>query len=109
VDEAAQALSVTFAMRRAGEQGELNIAAGFVPGAECAGGDVFADALLGAAEKGEFPIVNRACAIGRQVCDPTAFDEGIHDALNAVFDEVRAVHQDHAGIAFARRRNQPLD
>ena len=52
-------------------------------------------------EKGEFPIVNGARAVGGQVGHPAALDEPVHDPHRAVLDQVRAIHQDHAGIPLA--------
>lgn len=62
-------------------------------------------ALLAAAQKRQFPIVDRARAIGRQVRQPALPDELIHDLHQAVLHQVRAVHQDHAGIALAGGRD----
>ena len=50
-DESAEAAAVAFVAQRAGQQGKMNVASGFVPRAERAGRDVFADALFRAAEK----------------------------------------------------------
>lgn len=79
----------------------MDVTAGFVPGAKGAGGDVFADAFFRAAEEGKFPIVNGAGAVGREVGDPAALDEGIDDAVRAIFHEMRAIHENDAGIARA--------
>ena len=46
--------------------------------------------------------MNRACAVGGEVRDPTLFHQFDDDALRAVFYEVRAVHEDDAGVALAR-------
>jgi hypothetical protein len=50
LDEAAEGFAVAFGTESADEEGEVDVAAGFVPGAKGAGGDVFADAFGGAAE-----------------------------------------------------------
>ena len=102
-DESPEAAAVTFSAQRAGEQREMNAAAGFVPRAKRAGGDVFPHAFFGAAEEGEFPIVNRAGAIGGEVRDPSALDQRVHDAVRAVFYQMRAVHENDTGVARARR------
>jgi len=44
--------------------------------------------------------VDRARAIGGQMGDPAALTRAVHDAQSAVFDEVRAVEQHNARIAF---------
>ena len=79
-DEAAEAAAIAFAAQRAGQQRQMDAAAGFVPGAEGAGGDILPDAFLGAAEEGEFPIVNGAGAVGGEVGDPAVLDEPVDDA-----------------------------
>src|SRR3569833_4294715 len=80
----------------------MNAAAGFIPRPERAGFDILAHAFFRATEKREFPIVNRACAVGGEVCDPTLFHQFDDDALRAVLHEVRPVHEDDAGVALAR-------
>src|ERR1039458_7931190 len=62
-NEATEAAAVTFVVEGAGQQREVDAAPGFVPGAKRASGDILLYALLGAAEEGEFPIVDRAGAI----------------------------------------------
>src|SRR5207247_669815 len=46
----------TFAAQSAGKQREVNVATGFVPGAECARGNVVPHAFRRAAEEREFPV-----------------------------------------------------
>src|SRR3954467_8575618 len=54
IDEAAERPTEAFAVDAADEQGEMDVAPSFVPGAEGAGGDVVTNAFGGAAEEGEF-------------------------------------------------------
>src|SRR6266404_354343 len=83
----------------------MNESACFVPGAECSRLHIVSDALFGAPEKSQLPIVNRARAISCEVRDPTLFNEPINDLHRPVFDQMRAIHQDHAGIPLAGRRD----
>ena len=69
----------------------MDAAASFSPGAESASGNVFLHAFLGAPEKGKFPVVNGARAVGGEMGNRTAFDEPVDDAQGAVFDQVRTV------------------
>ena len=69
LDEAAEALPVTFGAQRAGQQRQVDAAPGLLPSAERAGGDVLPHALFRAAKESEFPIVNRAGAVGGKVRD----------------------------------------
>ena len=55
----------------------MDVAAGFVPGAEAAGGDVIADTLGGAAEEREFPIVNDARAVCGEMGHPAMIEKTI--------------------------------
>ena len=83
----------------------MNVTPGFVPCAKGAGGDILPHAFLGAPEEREFPIVNRARAVGGEMRDPSLFDKRIHDAVRAVLHEVCAIHEDDAGIALSRGGN----
>src|SRR5438046_449880 len=67
VDEATEGTAEALTVNAADQEREMDVAAGFVPGAEGAGSDVLADALGGAAEEREFPIVNDACAVGGEM------------------------------------------
>ena len=90
-DEAPEALAVAFFVQRAGQQSQVDAAAGFIPGAERAGGDISSHALGGAAQEGEFPVVNRTRAVCAEMGYPAGFHQGNHDARAAVLDEMRAV------------------
>ena len=70
--EPAQAAAISFVAQRAGQQRQMNAAPRLVPGAERAGRDILAHALLGAPEKRQFPIVNRPRAVGGEVRHPAA-------------------------------------
>src|SRR2546427_9223656 len=77
VDKPSKRTAEAFAIDASDQQCEMNVAAGFVPGAEAAGGDVIADTLGGAAEEREFPIVNDACAVRGQVRHPAVIEDMI--------------------------------
>ena len=74
----------------------MDVAAGFVPGAEAAAGDAVADAFGRAAQPGIFPIVDRAGAVGGQVGEPAVGHHAVEDQGGAVAEQVGAVDQHHA-------------
>src|SRR4051812_13151565 len=100
-DETAEAAAIAFIAQCPCEECEMDVAAGFLPCAERAGGHVLADAFFGAPKKCEFPIMNGARAIGREMCDPAALHERIDDAMRAVLYEVRAIHENDAGVTLS--------
>src|SRR5512143_3273695 len=58
-DESPEAAAEAFGTQRAREQGEMNMAPGFIPRAERSGGDILLHVLFRAAEERELPIVDR--------------------------------------------------
>ena len=102
IDESSQRPAETFAAQGPREQREVNVAPGFVPGAEPAAGDIVAHAFRRTAEKRELPVVNDAGAIGCDVGEPSAFHHPVQQQLAAVFDEVRAVDQHDGRISLQR-------
>src|SRR5260370_37080892 len=93
--------------QRCCEQRQMNVAAGLVPGPERACGNVLLHAFFGAAKEGQFPVVDGAGAVGRQMGEPAAFSQQVDDAQRAVLNQRRAVHQNHAGISLSRRSDLP--
>lgn len=81
----------------------MDVATGFIPGAEGAGGDVFLHAFGGATKEGEFPIMNGAGTVRAEVGDPAEFHQGVHDGCATVFDDVGAVKQHDAGALLVGR------
>ena len=100
-DESAEAATITFLAQRTGQQREMDVAPGFVPSPERAGGDVVADAFLGATLEREFPIVDCPRAVRGEVRDPAALDQDVHHGEQTVLHEMRAVEKHHVGAAFA--------
>ena len=96
-DEPAQGAAVALLAQAGRQQGDENIASGFVPGAEAAGGHAVADAFAGAAEPGELPVVNGARAVGGQVGEPAVAHHAVEDHGRAVAEQVGAVDEHHAG------------
>src|SRR5436190_8567322 len=74
-NESPQASTITLALQRPRQQRDMNTSPCFVPGAEGSCLYILFNALFGAPEKSEFPIVNRAGPIGRQVRDPSFAEE----------------------------------
>ena len=72
-------------LQPAAQQGEMNVAARFIPRPKGAGGDILPDVLGGEAEKGKFPVVDDARAVGGQVGDPAAFPTAGSSRLAAPF------------------------
>jgi hypothetical protein len=100
-DEPAQATTVTFAAQRAGQQGKLRVAPRFVPRAECAGGDILADAFFRKAQERKLPIVDCSRPVGGQMRDPTLRHELVYNGSEAVLHQVCAENQYHARVAGA--------
>ena len=96
IDEAAERPTEAFAVDAADEQGEMDVAPSFVPGAEGAGGDVVTNAFGGAAEEGEFPIVNDAGAIRSEMRHPAVIEKAVEQQLAAVLNEMGPVNEHHA-------------
>ena len=71
----------------------MDIAAGFVPGAEIALGDAFANALRRPAEPGIFPVVDGRGAVGGQVGQPALRHHSFEDQGGAIAEEMGAVDQ----------------
>ena len=104
-DETSKAAPVTFAVQRAGQQREMSVAPGLVPGAESAGGDILLDTLGRASKKSPFPIVNGARPVGGEMRDPATGHELIQQKVAAVFQKMRSVNQQDARAALAGRAN----
>src|SRR5438105_3360472 len=104
-DKSSETSPIAFVAQRTGEQRELKVAAGFIPRAESARHHILAHALFRAPEKCELPIVNRPRAVRGQVRDPAAFHEFNDDAVRAVFHEMRAIHENDAGVTLSRGAN----
>src|SRR6266581_3193778 len=85
-----KAAAKAFVAQRSCEQRQMNVAAGLVPSPERARGNVLLDAFFGAAKEGQFPIVNGAGAVGRQMGEPPALSQQVDDAQRAVFNQMRA-------------------
>jgi hypothetical protein len=102
LNEAAEGTAEAFVAETAGEEGEVDVAGGFVPGAEGAGGDVLPNAFGGAAEPGKFPVMDDAGAVGGEVGEKTAIEQLVQEELAAVFDEVGAVDDKHGCISLPR-------
>src|SRR5437868_3695801 len=83
----------------------MDIAASLIPGTKRSGRDILPDAFFGSTKIGEFPIVNRSCAVRGQVRDPALIEERGDDLHRTILNQVRAVDQNHAAAAFARLVN----
>ena len=94
-DEPTERPAVAFVAQAAGQEGEVDIAAGLVPGAERSGGDVGTNALGRAAQPGVFPVMNRPRPVGGQVGDPASLHHPPENSRRAVAQQVRAIDQDH--------------
>ena len=94
-DEPTERPSVALVAQAAGQEGEVDVAAGLVPRAERSGGDVGTNALGRAAQPGVFPVMNRPRPIGGQVGDPASLHHPPENSRCAVAQQVRAIDQDH--------------
>ena len=83
-----QRLAEAEPLGRAGQNGQVQVAARLLPGAEGAGGGVLADRFARVPLEGEFPIVNDAGALGGQMGRQAGFDQAIHQRAGAVFHKV---------------------
>src|SRR6187401_1017759 len=84
----------------------MNVAASFVPGTERSGRDVVLDALGRTTEKGIFPVMDGAGAIGGQVSDPVAHHHPFERERSAVANQMSAIDQHHARATQTRARNR---
>ena len=98
-DEFAQGLAVAHALQSAGEHGQVDVAAGLVPGAETPLGHIGPDVFFGASLEGVFPVVNGTGSIGGQVGDPACLQHAAHRRSQAVLDQVGSVGQHHSGAS----------
>ncbi|MCE2828157.1 MAG: hypothetical protein LW626_13960 [Verrucomicrobium sp.] len=94
LDEAPQRLAVTQPLQRTGQQGQMDVPARLIPGAEGARRHVLLHPLGRPAEPGVLPVVDRAGAIGRQVLDEAGLHQARQQRHRPVADQVRAIHQD---------------
>src|SRR5688500_5677688 len=100
-NETTKCAAVAFSAKRPIVESDMNVARGFVPGAEGAGGDVLFDAFGRATEPGEFPVVDGAGAVGGEVGDPAVGHHFVEEKRGAVAEEMRAVDEHDRGFLFA--------
>src|SRR5687767_813247 len=74
LDKPAETAPVTFMAQCSGQQRQVDIASSLIPRPESSGGYIGANTFLGAALKGEFPIMNGSRAVGSEMREPTTFD-----------------------------------
>ena len=87
-DELAQGPSVAGCRQSGHKQGDVDVAARFIPGAETSPGNAVADAFRRTAQPGIFPIVDRGGAVGGQVSEPTLGHQGIENFRGPVPQEM---------------------
>ena len=104
-DHCADRLAIAHAAPGPDGEGEVEVGARFLPDAELPFRDVALHVLPGAALKGEFPIMDHAGPIGREVAHPAAFHEQREDARESVLDGVGSEGQDDRRAPYARRPN----
>ena len=86
---------------------QIEPAAGLVPGAETALGDIGADILLRTALVGEFPVMDGAGAVGGEMGYPAPLHHPDHQRSGAVLDQMGPEGHYHAGAVSARRKQAP--